>query len=363
MKINRKYIAVRDLVENYHEDNASGQVRGYGDRLDIRPPFQREFVYDNNQAAAVIETVMADFPLNVMYWGVRDDGTYEVIDGQQRTISLAHYVKGKFSVDGRGFANLQDDERERILGYELHVYFCEGEASEKLAWFETINIAGERLTRQELLNAVFAGPWVSDAKRHFSRPGGPAYAVGKDYVSGKPIRQDYLETAIRWHKDEGQSVKEHMAAHQHDPTATALWQHFRAVIDRATALFPNYRREMKGVDWGSLYGVMSDESLDPAELEKEVADLMRDEDVTSKKGIYPYVLTGDEHHLNVRAFSPAMRREAYERQGGKCADTGEACDIKDMHADHIIPWSKGGKTEGPNCRMVKGIVNLRKSNK
>ena len=131
MKIDLNPISVRDLVDSYHEDNASGQVRGYSDRLDIRPPFQREFVYDKKQAAAVIETVMADFPLNVMYWGVRDDGTYEVIDGQQRTISLAHYVKGKFSVDGRGFANLQDDERERILGYKLHVYFCEGKASEK----------------------------------------------------------------------------------------------------------------------------------------------------------------------------------------------------------------------------------------
>ena len=241
MKIDLKKLTVRDLVENYHDDGEGG-VRGYGGKLDIRPPFQREFVYKDKQRDAVIETINKDFPLNVMYWAVRQDGTYEVIDGQQRTISAAQYVKGDYSLNGRYFHNLQEDEQERILNYPLQVYVCEGNASEKLDWFKIINIAGEKLTGQELRNAVYAGPWVSDAKRHFSRPQGPAYAVGNKYVKGSPIRQEYLETAIQWIKDEGQTVEEYMAAHQHDKTATALWSHFQSVINRVEAVFPEVPR-------------------------------------------------------------------------------------------------------------------------
>ena len=225
MKIELKKITVRDLVEDYHDDGEGG-VRGYGGKLDIRPPFQREFVYKDKQRDAVIETINKGFPLNVMYWAVRQDGTYEVIDGQQRTISAAQYVEGDYSLDGRYFHNLQDDEQERILNYPLQVYVCEGNASEKLDWFRIINIAGEKLTDQELRNAVYAGPWVSDAKRHFSRPNSPAYAVGNKYVQGSPIRQDYLETAIQWIRARAQTVEDYMAAHQHDRTATALWSHF-----------------------------------------------------------------------------------------------------------------------------------------
>ena len=255
MKIDLNEITVRDLVEDYHDDGEGG-VRGYGGKLDIRPPFQREFVYKDKQRDAVIETINKDFPLNVMYWAVRQDGTYEVIDGQQRTISAAQYVEGDYSLDGRYFHNLQDDEQELILNYALQVYICEGNASEKLDWFRIINIAGEKLTNQELRNAVYAGPWVSDAKRHFSRKGAacPAYAIGSRYVNGRADRQEYLETTIQWIKDEGQTVEEYMAAHQHDKTATALWSHFQSVINRVEAVFPNYRKPMKGVDWGGLYG-------------------------------------------------------------------------------------------------------------
>ena len=247
MKIDLNEITVRDLVEDYHDDGEGG-VRGYGGKLDIRPPFQREFVYKDKQRDAVIETINNGFPLNVMYWAVRQDGTYEVIDGQQRTISAAQYVSGDYSLDGRYFHNLQDDEQEQILNYPLQVYVCEGSASEKLAWFRIINIAGERLTGQELRNAVYAGPWVSDAKRHFSRKGAacPAYAIGSQFVNGRTERQEYLETAIQWIKDEGQTVEEYMAAHQHDKTATALWSHFQAVVNRVEAVFPNYRKPMKG---------------------------------------------------------------------------------------------------------------------
>ena len=364
MEIELKKITVRDLVEDYHDDGEGG-VRGFDGKLDIRPPFQREFVYKAKQRDAVIETINKGFPLNVMYWALRDDGTYEVIDGQQRTISAAQYVEGDYSLDGRYFHNLQDDEQERILNYPLHVYVCEGTASEKLAWFRIINIAGERLSSQELRNAVYAGPWVSDAKRHFSRRGAacPAYAIGSRFVNGRAERQEYLETAIQWIKDDGETVEEYMAAHQHDKTATALWSHFQAVVNRVEAVFPNYRRQMKGVDWGGLYGRLSDERLDPEELETAVVRLMIDDDVTKKAGIYPYLLTCEEKHLNIRAFSDSMKQKAFEMQDGICRSCGKVFEMSEMDADHITPWSEGGKTIEENCQLLCKPCNRRKSNK
>ena len=362
MKIELKNITVRDLVEDY-DDDGEGGVRGFGGKLDIRPPFQREFVYKDKQRDAVVETINKGFPLNVMYWALRDDETYEVIDGQQRTISAAQYVQGDYSLNGRYFHNLQDDEQQRILDYALDVYVCEGAASEKLAWFRIINIAGEQLTGQELRNAVYAGPWVSDAKRYFSRRGAPAYAIGSRYLNGRAERQEYLETAIEWIKDEGQTVEDYMGAHQHDRTATALWSHFQAVINRVEAVFPNYRRQMKGVDWGDLYGQLQDESLDPEELETDVARLMIDDDVTKKAGVYPYLLTGEERYLNIRAFSDSMRQKAFELQNGICRSCAEKFEISEMDADHIKPWSEGGKTVEENCQLLCKPCNRRKSNK
>ena len=364
MKIELRKVTARDLVESYSDDGEGG-VRGYGGELDIRPPFQREFVYKDKQRDAVIETINKGFPLNVMYWAVRQDGTYEVIDGQQRTISIAQYVIGDYSLDGRYFHNLQDDEQERILDYLLEVYICDGNASEKLDWFRIINIAGERLTAQELRNAVYAGPWVFDAKRHFSRKGAacPAYAIGSQYLNGRPERQEYLETAIQWIKNEGQTIEEYMGAHQHDKTATALWNHFHAVINRVEAVFPSYRKHMKGVDWGGLYGKLEDESLDPAGLEADVARLIADDDVTKKAGIYPYLLTGEERHLNIRAFTPAMKQKAFEIQDGICAACAKKFEMPEMEGDHITPWTEGGKTNEDNCQMLCRECNRRKSNK
>ena len=264
MKIELKKVTVSDLVAQYHDDDEGG-VRGYGGKLDVRPPYQREFVYKGIKRNAVIETIRQGFPLNVMYWAVRKDGTFEIIDGQQRTISVAQYVNGVFSLDGLYFHNLQEDEQEQILDYNLQVYVCEGTPSEKLAWFRIVNIAGERLRDQELRNAVYAGTWVSDAKRFFSQRGAasPAYKIGSKYIKGEADRQDYLETAIKWIKNSEESIEDYMSAHQHEKTATALWSHFQAVINRVEAVFPNYRAPMKGVEWGGLYPSLQDENLDP----------------------------------------------------------------------------------------------------
>lgn len=358
MKIELKEINVRDLADGY-QDNEEAGVVGYSGKLDIRPPYQREFIYKDKQRDAVIDTVTRDFPLNVMYWSVREGGDYEVIDGQQRTISLCQYVEGDFAYNGRYFHNLQADEQEQILDYKLMVYLCSGTDSERLAWFKTINIAGEKLTDQELRNAVYAGSWVTDAKRYFSKTGCPAYSIGSEYVTGTPIRQDYLETAIEWINDG--DVEGYMAKQQHKPNANELWLYFQNVMAWVKATFPTYRREMKGVQWGELYNEFKDEELDSAKLEEQVARLMADEDVTRKRGIYSYLLDGQEKHLNIRAFSPNQRREAYERQKGICPVCGEQYEFEEMEADHITPWHAGGKTESANCKMLCKADNRTKS--
>ena len=357
MDIGLEKVTIGELTEGYSDDGEGG-VRGYGGRLDIRPPYQREFIYKDKQRNAVIETVQDNFPLNVMYWADRGDNTFEIIDGQQRTISICQYVSGDFSIDGLAFHNLQADQQEQILGYELMIYTCTGTDSERLKWFETINIAGEVLTDQELRNAVYHGPWVSDAKRYFSRPGCAAYATGSDFLIGSAIRQDYLETAIKWINDG--KIEDYMSGHQHDKTAVDLWNHFRSVIDWTKATFKRYRKDMKGVEWGPLYKEFKDEALDPNALEEEVSRLMMDDDVTRKSGIYPYLLSGEEKHLSIRSFTNAMKRAAFERQGGICPSCTETFTISQMDGDHIEPWSKGGKTISDNCQMLCKQCNRKK---
>jgi hypothetical protein len=358
MNIDLKEVTVRDLTNGY-KDNAEDGVVGYDGKLDIRPPYQREFVYGDKERNAVINTVQKNFPLNVMYWAVREDGDFEIIDGQQRTISICQYVNNDFSIDGLAFHNLPKDKQEQILDYKLMVYFCSGTDSEKLDWFQTINISGKELTDQELRNAVYSGSWVTDAKRYFSKNSRPK--VGDDYLSGSANRQEYLETAINWISN-GQ-IKQYMSDHQHDPTAIDLWNYFQSVINWVKAVFPKYRREMKGIEWGFLYNDYKDQKFDPKKLEEQVAKLMEDEDVGSKKGIYPYILTGKEKFLNIRAFSPNQKREAYERQKGICVVCKEHFEIEEMEADHITPWHLGGKTAADNCQMLCKEDNRRKSGK
>ena len=352
MQIELKKITIRELAQGYR-DSAEEGVVGYGSKLNIRPKYQREFVYKDKQRDAVITTIKQGYPLNVMYWAVCENGTYEVIDGQQRTISICQYVNGDFAYDMRYFHNLQSDEQNKILDYELTIYLCSGTDSEKLEWFRTINIAGEKLTDQELRNAVYSGSWVSDAKRYFSKSGCPAYAIASNYLTGSAIRQDYLETAIGWIAErEHYNIEFYMAQHQHDANAAALWLYFQNVINWVQLIFPKYRKEMKGVDWGALYNNYGEAPFDANFLEKRVAELMLDEDVTNKKGIYAYLLTGEERHLSIRAFSDKMKREAYERQDGICASCGEGFLLEQMEADHITPWSEGGTTTADNCQML-----------
>ena len=362
MKIELKEITVRELAKGY-KDNAEDGVTGYGGKLDIRPPYQREFIYKDKQRDAVIDTITKDFPLNVMYWAVRDDGNFEIIDGQQRTISICQYVNGDFAYNSLYFHNLQKDKQEQILNYKLMIYLCSGTDSERLEWFRIINIAGEKLTEQELRNAVYAGTWVSDAKRYFSKNGCAAYQIGSDYLNGSAIRQEYLETAIEW-ISKGK-IEEYMAKHQRDANASALWRYFQDVISWVQATFTKYRKFMKGVDWGTLHNEYKDKVFDAKKIEKETEKLILDDDVTKKSGIYPYILTRDESHLSIRAFSEAIRQKVYERQKGICprCKKKQHFEIGEMEADHITPWHEGGKTIEENCQMLCKECNRRKAGK
>ena len=365
MKIELHKIPIRDVVNGYINSEEEGVV-GYGGKLNIRPKYQREFVYKDKQRDAVIDTVRKDFPFNVMYWVVGDNGNYEVLDGQQRTISICEYYQSKFSIDYKYFHNLTETEKEHILNYELMIYICEGTDKEKLDWFKIINIAGEKLTDQELRNAVYTGAWLSDAKKYFSKSNCPAKLIAEDYMSGSSIRQEYLETVLDW-ISEGK-IEDYMATHQHESNASELWQYFQMVIAWVKTLFPKYRREMKGIAWGKLYNKYKDGKYNANELETRIAKLMQDDDVSKKSGIYEYVFDGQEKHLSIRAFTPNMKRVAYERQMGVCPycvnEHREIIryELSEMEADHIKPWSEGGKTEMANCQMLCRYHNRVKSN-
>lgn len=360
MEVKLKEITVLELTKKY-QDLAEDGITGYDGKLDIRPPFQREFVYNDQQRRAVIDTVKKGFPLNVMYWAVRDDEEkpYEIIDGQQRTISICQYVNSDFSFDNLYFHNLEDNEKQQILDYILTVYVCNGTDSDKLEWFKTINIAGEELTDQELRNAVYHGSWVTDAKRYFSKTGCPAYKIGVKYLAGTAIRQDYLETVIKWINNG--NIEDYMGIKQHEENAEELWNYFTSVVEWIEKTFIVYRKEMKGINWGELYNKYKNSTLEPETLEKEILVLMEDEDVTNKKGIYQYVLDGKERHLSIRTFSDRQKREAYTRQKGVCPDCGEHFRIEEMHGDHITPWHLGGRTVPKNCQMLCADCNRTKS--
>ena len=360
MKIELKEISIRDIAKDYIDKSEEG-VSGYGGKLNIRPKYQREFIYDENKRNAVIETIEKGFPLNVMYWVKNDDGTYEVLDGQQRTISFCQYVNNYFSIKDHFFYNLTNTEKNQILDYKIMVYFCEGNDKEKLDWFKIINIAGEKLTEQELRNAVYTGSWLTSAKSIFSKNNCPAFLLSKDYVKGVPIRQELLQTALNW-ISKG-NITEYMSVHQNDPNANELWIYYKNVIDWVKLTFIKYRKEMKAVNWGELYDKYHNELLDTKKLENEIKNLMMDDDISNKKGIYKYVLTRNEKYLNIRAFTPNMKREAYERQGGVCSVCNKHFEFNKMEGDHITPWHLGGKTNAENCQMLCVDCNRKKSGK
>jgi hypothetical protein len=364
MKIDRRQVKVRDIADEYADLSETEEgVTGYGGRLDIRPKYQRNFVYDDKKRAAVIDTILKGYPLNVLYWVVKDDGTYEVMDGQQRIISACQYVHGEFSVDVDGspkfFGGLSREQRAQVSNYQFTIFFCsEGTHDEKLRWFEIVNLAGMVLTAQELRNTVYPGPWLTSAKMWFSSSKCVASLMAGKYTTGSPNRQELLATAISWISDG--HIKQYMSEHQNDQDSEELRSYFQSVISWVELTFTAYRKEMKGLNWGDFHRQFKDGTHDSAKLEAEIRELMTDDDVTSKKGIYSYVLTRDEKHLSIRLFTTSQKRAAYEMQKGACPACGDHFEIEEMEGDHITPWSLGGKTSADNCQMLCKDDNRRK---
>ena len=363
MNIDLHIIRVRDVVAGYFDHGENG-VFGYRGLLNIRPIYQIEYVYKPKQRNAVIDSVQKGLPLNVMYWVYIGMGRYEVLDGQQRTISICQYINGDFSLNGRFFHNLTTSEQNQILDYHLMVYFCDGTDKEKLDWFKIVNIVNKILTEQELRNVAYTGPWLSAAKILFSRSNCVAYLLANDggsLVSGIPLRQDFLETALSWIS--GGDIEGYMAAHQHDVNADELWAYFQAVIAWVRRTFTTYRKEMKGIEWGELYNIYKDVPYDAQAIDAEILRLIDDDDVTSLKGIYKFILTRDERWLSLRQFDDKTKRSMYEACRGICVRCGPGThyELEGMEADHITPWSRGGTTTAENCQMLCKPCNRTKA--
>ena len=407
MEVNRieailgRPFTVRDLVKGYQNDVDTNHVSGFDGQLDIRPKYQRNFRYSDKQQEAVMNTILQKFPLNTMYWVKKADGTYEVLDGQQRTISICEYVCGP-NYDGMGypinvnghqmtFANLKanmPDIAEDILDYPLEIYVCDGTDSEKLAWFRVINTAGETMTDQELRNAAYSGAWVSSAKAYFSREKGRGVKTADKDDAGKkaPLlskdwnKQEYLETVLLWAADaEGKTIEEYMSDNQGKSDASELWRYFNSVVEWARSKFTHYRSYMKGLPWGIWYnecnrGLHKDCLIqkDGAAIEEKLLDLIADSEVSFGKGAYMYIVDGLEKHLNLRQFEDDVKMRVYEAQKHKCPycekkidgySGKDEYDITEMEADHIVPWHDGGKTTEENCQMLCKYHNGHKSGK
>ena len=368
MVIKQHTIKVEELIDQY-VDNQEDGVFGYHGKLNIRPPYQRELVYDEEKQKDVIRSILNGFPLNVMYFMKNSDGSFELLDGQQRTLSICRFCDNQYPllIDGQPkfFHNL-GDKTEIIKQYPIEVYFCEGTNDERKKWFEIINFKGEALTKQELLNAIYSGPWVTDAKRYFSKSGCAAYQLANDYLYNKSaIRQEIFETALKWIADrDGIEYEEYMAAHEGDENAEELFDYFKKVIKWVKKTFgcpENYRPEMRKVNWGVLYNRYGMNEYNSENLEDEISKLMGDYEISRKEGIYEYVFDGDEKHLNLRKFDERTKRTVYEQQDKKCFICGKKKPYKEMHGDHWIPWSQGGTTVIENCKMLCAECNLRKS--
>ena len=387
MKVIPKYgVTIKELIEGYIpeeklEENAP--VLAYDGKLCVRPEYQRSFIYDDEQAMAVIGSILRNRPLNNIYFVKRVLSTnqivYDLMDGQQRILSICQFAKGLMSVifsdlnDGRpiNIGNLQHrypELYERFMNYELEVKECvDGTKDEVLDWFRTINTAGERLTEQELRNADYTGPWLLDAKKYFSKYRNtatktPAEQIGENFFNKKlrPERQEILELALQWkvNSKKNTDILNYMEAHYKDKNALELWRYFQNVIDWAHECFPEMAKEdSQKINWGALYAAYNDQELDPDLLMTRWAEVKLGYtnkellNITYQK-MAKYCITGNKQDLSVRCFTDKDRATLYRLQNKKCAKCGKEFDLKDLVAHHKKPWDRGGLTEISNGELL-----------
>ena len=379
-------LTVDDICRGFVYNELEGKgLFGWDGRLVIQPEYQRNYIYaDGKKDVAVVDSLLKEYPLGLIYFVKVGDDRYEVLDGQQRITSFGRFVRGKFPVvDAEGmphyFDGLNAEEQERILGSKLTIYVCEGAETEIKEWFKTINIAGVPLVEQELLNAIYSGPFVTAAKEVFSNSGNSEMQKWKCYVAGDEQRQKILETALKWVS--GGEVQDYMGRHRFDKDCRELKAYFTSVIDWIDGVFKGVKDEMCGLEWGRLYETYRKTAYNPEKVWRRVEELYGDEFVTDRRGIFEYVLGGEKETrlLNVRVFSDKEKKQVYARQTADaekrgvsncplCAVGHEASakriwKIGEMDADHVTAWSKGGATDISNCQMLCKTHNRVKGNR
>lgn len=377
---------IRDVVDGFEYNELEGKgLFGLSGKLTIQPEYQRNYIYaDGKRDVAVIDSIAKGYPIGVMYFNQIGDEKFEVLDGQQRITSIGRFVTGKFAVkDQNGheqyYSGMADVQREQIMNTKLLVYICEGDEPEIKDWFKTINIAGVPLTEQEILNAVYSGPFVTRAREEFSNSQNANAQKWSAYIAGDVKRQAYLECALDWVS--GGAVDNYMSMHRHDQDIAELKNHFNTVIDWVSTIFTDVEGEMKGLEWNRLYKTYNGQSYDPATVSAAVQRLYGDAYVKNRRGIFEYVLGGeiDTKLLDVRIFDDATKRSVYEVQTAVARGKGESncphCalghdankekiwSLSDMDADHVAAWSKGGATDVKNCEMLCKTHNRAKGNR
>lgn len=382
----RTDITVKDICEGFVYNELEGKgLFGLAGKLTIQPEYQRNYIYaDGKRDVAVIESILKGYPLGLIYFNTVSEGKYEVLDGQQRITSVGRFVNDKFAIkDENGlpqnFTGMAADKKALIMETKLLIYECEGEESEIKEWFKTINIAGVPLNTQELLNAVYSGPFVTLGKAEFSNSGNANIQKWSAYVSGSANRQDFWERALSWvsHGDIGG----YMSRHRFDAAIAEVKTYFNTVIDWVSGVFTDVESEMRGLEWGRLYETYHKSAYDPANVSDEVRTLYGDPYIKNRKGIFEYVLGGstDTKLLEVRIFDEATKKSVYAKQTalaekkgvsncplcalGHDANKGKIWKADEMDADHVAAWSKGGATSAQNCQILCKTHNRAKGNR
>lgn len=368
----------------YSELEAKG-LFGWGGKLTIQPEYQRNYIYaEQKKEAAVIESLLKGYPIGLIYFNQPSPGKYEVLDGQQRITSIGRFLTHKFAVmDTNGmplyYDSLPTEQRQRLDDTKLLIYVCTGEEKEIKDWFRTINIAGIPLNAQETLNAIYSGPFVTQAKEVFSNSRNHNIQKWQAYIRGVASRQDFLATALDW-VSKG-NAEDYMAAHRHDSTISELVDYFNTVIDWASTTFLGVEGAMQGLKWGYLYETYHARSYNPEEIWERVQTLMEDEQVKAKAGIFEYILGGeqDTRLLNVRVFDDTVKKRVWKKQTadakakghsncplctvGNTSNKSRIWDLREMEADHVHAWSHGGSTDESNCQMLCLTHNRVKGNR
>jgi len=379
-------ITIKDICEGFVYNELEGKgLFGLSGKLTIQPEYQRNYIYaDGKRDVAVIDSILKGYPLGLIYFNKVEDNKFEVLDGQQRITSIGRFVTNKFAIkDENGmeqyFSGIASDKQEKILNTKLLIYECEGTESEIKEWFKTINIAGVPLNNQELLNAIYSGPFVTLAKEEFSNSQNANIQKWSAYITGSANRQDFLERALEW-VSKG-NLNEYMSLHRFDENINELKTYFNTVIEWVSTIFIDVETEMRGLEWGRLYETYKDHPYDHQTVSEKVKELYADSYIKNRRGVFEFILGGliDTKLLNVRVFDEATKKSVYTKQTteakkneisncslcaiGHDANKTKIWSLKDMDADHVTAWSKGGATDISNCEMLCKTHNRAKGNR